>query len=84
MSDHERSTPEIEPEEHERLCAYVFGELEGDERAWLRTGDLGRLATDGQLVWEGRLKDLIIVRGQNHHPHDLEQIAELTRAWSSL
>ncbi|NRR30252.1 fatty acyl-AMP ligase [Oxalobacteraceae bacterium] len=38
---------------------------------WLRTGDLG-LMRDGQLVPAGRIKDLIIVRGVNHYPDDIE------------
>ncbi|MDL2336805.1 MAG: non-ribosomal peptide synthetase [Pseudomonadota bacterium] len=42
---------------------------------WLDTGDLGFI-WDGQLVITGRFKDLVIVNGQNHYPHDLERIAE--------
>lgn len=38
----------------------------------LRTGDLGFLK-DGQLYVTGRLKDLIIIRGRNHYPQDIEQ-----------
>jgi acyl-CoA synthetase (AMP-forming)/AMP-acid ligase II/acyl carrier protein len=38
---------------------------------FLRTGDLGCIL-DGELVIVGRLKDLIIVRGQNHYPDDIE------------
>jgi natural product biosynthesis luciferase-like monooxygenase protein len=38
---------------------------------YLRTGDLGYVL-DGQLFITGRLKDLIIVRGRNHYPQDLE------------
>jgi fatty-acyl-CoA synthase len=43
----------------------------------LYTGDLGYLA-DGQLYVCGRSKDLIIIRGANFHPQDLEwAMAEL-------
>ncbi|WP_208921561.1 non-ribosomal peptide synthetase [Streptomyces capitiformicae] len=40
--------------------------------AFLRTGDLG-LLREGELYVTGRLKDLIIVRGRNHYPQDIEQ-----------
>ncbi|HUZ55206.1 MAG TPA: condensation domain-containing protein [Streptosporangiaceae bacterium] len=61
------------PEESDR----VFGArvADRDEGPLLRTGDLGFLH-DGQLVITGRLKDLIIVRGQNHYPHDIELTAQ--------
>lgn len=38
---------------------------------YLRTGDLA-FEIDGEIYLCGRLKDVIIVRGQNHHPQDLE------------
>ncbi|HTE53825.1 MAG TPA: fatty acyl-AMP ligase [Kofleriaceae bacterium] len=38
---------------------------------WLRTGDLGYLA-GGDLHVCGRIKELIIVEGRNHHPQDIE------------
>ena len=38
---------------------------------FLRTGDLGFLR-DGQLFVVGRLKDVVIIRGTNHHPQDIE------------
>ena len=44
-------------------------------REYLRTGDLG-FVHDGELYVTGRLKDLIILRGVNHHPHELEWAAE--------
>src|SRR5690606_32716820 len=52
---------------------------DGGDGGWLRTGDLGFLR-DGELVVTGRLKDLIIIRGRNHHPHDLELTAEAAHA----
>jgi alkylation response protein AidB-like acyl-CoA dehydrogenase len=57
------------PEESE---ATFQGRIEGEDGpSWLRTGDLGFLA-GGQLYITSRLKDLIIVRGLNHHPQDIE------------
>jgi len=48
-------------------------------RRWLRTGDLGALQGD-ELYVTGRLKDLLIVRGQNLYPQDLERVIEETVA----
>ncbi len=45
------------------------------EGPFLRTGDLGFLK-DGHLFVTGRLKDMIIIRGQNHYPQDIELTAE--------
>jgi long-chain fatty acid adenylyltransferase FadD28 len=41
------------------------------EDRWLRTGDLG-FVSEGELFIVGRLKDLLIVRGRNHYPDDIE------------
>jgi acyl-CoA synthetase (AMP-forming)/AMP-acid ligase II len=42
---------------------------------FLRTGDLG-FTLEGHLYIVGRLKDLIIIRGRNHHPQDIELTVE--------
>ena len=44
-------------------------------RTWLRTGDLGFMR-EGELFITGRLKDLLIVRGHNLYPQDIEQTVE--------
>ena len=38
---------------------------------WLQTGDLG-FVRSGELFVVGRVKDVIIIRGQNHWPQDIE------------
>ena len=42
---------------------------------YLRTGDLG-FFDNGELFVAGRLKDLIIIRGRNHYPQDIEHAVE--------
>eukprot|EP00850_Spirogloea_muscicola_P019057 SM000182S03947 [mRNA] locus=s182:103437:108614:- [translate_table: standard] len=51
------------------------GSPDSDDRDYLRTGDLGFLI-DTQLFVTGRIKDLIIVRGKNYYPQDIEKTAE--------
>ncbi len=41
------------------------------EGPFLRTGDAG-FVLDGELFISGRIKDVIIIRGQNHYPQDIE------------
>ncbi|ABM11121.1 MULTISPECIES: AMP-binding protein [Mycolicibacterium] len=46
---------------------------------WLRTGDLGFI-DGGELFIVGRIKDLLIIRGRNHYPEDIEAtVQEITR-----
>ncbi len=62
--------------ENERATEETFrARPRGDERLYLRTGDLG-FVRGGELFVTGRLKDLIIVRGHNVYPQDLEATAE--------
>jgi acyl-CoA synthetase (AMP-forming)/AMP-acid ligase II len=56
----------------ETFQAYTADTKEGP---FLRTGDLGFLADD-ELFVTGRIKDMIIVRGRNHYPQDLERTVE--------
>ena len=61
---------------HEETERTFRAKLVGDnENRWLRTGDLGFI-DDGQLFVTGRLKDLIIIRGVNRYPQDIEATVE--------
>ena len=47
---------------------------------YLRTGDLGFL-DQGELFFTGRLKDMIVIKGRNHYPQDIEKTVEETSSW---
>jgi fatty-acyl-CoA synthase len=61
------------------LMAGYLGQAEATARSledgWLDSGDLGFLLA-GELYLTGRAKDVIILRGRNHSPHDLEAAVE--------
>ncbi|MDJ0845879.1 fatty acyl-AMP ligase [Crocosphaera sp.] len=55
------------------FAAYLTDTGEGP---FLRTGDLGFFSEDLELFVTGRLKDVIIIRGRNHYPQDIESTVE--------
>ena len=57
--------------------AYLYGDekLGGREGPFLRTGDLGFIE-DGELFVTGRIKDVMIIRGRNYYPQDIERSLE--------
>ena len=61
-----------QPEKTEETFKAYLADSEGP---FLRTGDLGFIR-DNELFVTGRLKDVIIVRGQNHYPQDIELTVE--------
>lgn len=65
----------------ERSAGVFDAHLADGQGPFLRTGDLGFVFA-GQLFIAGRLKDLIIIRGTNHYPQDIEWTVE--RAWPRL
>ncbi len=56
----------------EQFCATLN---DHPESVFFRTGDLGFIL-NGQVFISGRLKDLIIIRGKNHYPQDIELCSE--------
>ncbi len=58
------------------LMEGYFGAPEATARAlvdgWLDTGDLGFLR-DGELYVTGRARDIVVIRGANHVPHEFEE-----------
>lgn len=59
----------------EVFCATLLQDGGADDGPYLRTGDLG-FFDEGELYVCGRRKDMIIVRGQNYFPQDIEAIVQ--------
>ncbi|WP_193200137.1 type I polyketide synthase, partial [Nostoc sp. MG11] len=59
----------------ETFQAYLRDASPHTSGPFLRTGDLGFIQ-DGELFVTGRLKDVIIIRGRNHYPQDIELTVE--------
>jgi acyl-CoA synthetase (AMP-forming)/AMP-acid ligase II len=64
------------------ITTAIFGAYLQDtgEGPYLRTGDLGFI-DQGELFFTGRLKDMIVIKGRNHYPQDLEKTVEETSVW---
>jgi len=45
-----------------------------DEEGWFRTGDIGRLRADGHLCITGRVKDVIVRKGENISAREIEDL----------
>jgi acyl-CoA synthetase (AMP-forming)/AMP-acid ligase II len=76
---------ELQPGEIGEICvsgksvARDYGRMEGEshfvmihDSRFLRTGDLG-FVLDDELFLTGRIKDVIIIRGKNHDPSEIER-----------
>ncbi len=79
---------ELKPGAEGEICVQSPGVMQGyynnpeatarvlSPDGWLRTGDLGFLDPDGYLFVTGRLKDVIILGGENLIPADVEEIVD--------
>ena len=56
------------------FAGYHKGPAAAFDEGWFLTGDVGFLL-DGELYVSGRKKDMLIIRGENHFPQDLEEAA---------
>ncbi|HEV2704400.1 MAG TPA: AMP-binding protein, partial [Pyrinomonadaceae bacterium] len=63
----------------ETARTFIEADAENLTGRFLRTGDLG-FFHEGELFITGRLKDLIIIRGRNLYPHDIERVTEQAHA----
>jgi fatty-acyl-CoA synthase len=71
----EREIGEIQVRGASLMSGYIGPEApQAIVDGWLHTGDLGYLA-DEELYVTGRIKDVLVVMGHNHHPEDLEWVA---------
>lgn len=59
------------PEINQEIFGLTFSD---SPHRYLRTGDLGFIDEHGELYVTGRLKDLMIIRGQNIYPQDVEEV----------
>lgn len=50
--------------------------LADTDRRFARSGDIGFKNDQGELFITGRMKELVIVRGRNHYPTDIEQVIQ--------
>ncbi|MDT5098121.1 MAG: fatty acid CoA ligase FadD21 [Mycobacterium sp.] len=65
------------PEEQQCFGATLVDPSPGAaDGPWLRTGDLGFIS-DAELFIVGRIKDLLIIRGRNHYPEDIEATVQV-------
>jgi long-chain acyl-CoA synthetase len=47
-----------------------------DERGFFRTGDIGKFDADGHLFITGRLKEMLIIGGENVFPREIEEVLD--------
>jgi fatty-acyl-CoA synthase len=59
---------------NESETAKTFGASDGDDHAWVSTGDLARVDEDGYFYIEGRKKNMFVSGGENVYPPEVEAV----------
>ena len=72
------NNPELTKEVFQARIVESDGSL--SEQTYLRTGDLGCFL-DNELFITGRLKEIIIIRGRNYYPYDIELTAQQSHSY---
>jgi len=68
---------EIRAKAPQTMKGYLDSSLDADafdDEGWFRTGDLGRIDADGMVTITGRLKDIIIRKGENISAKEVEDL----------
>jgi acyl-CoA synthetase (AMP-forming)/AMP-acid ligase II len=68
---------ELRAKAPQTMKGYLDGALDADafdDEGWFRTGDLGRIDADGMVTITGRLKDIIIRKGENISAKEVEDL----------
>jgi acyl-CoA synthetase (AMP-forming)/AMP-acid ligase II len=68
---------ELRAKAPQTMKGYLDGALDTDafdDEGWFRTGDLGRIDADGMVTITGRLKDIIIRKGENISAKEVEDL----------
>ncbi len=60
----------------ENVAGAFLGEESPVRDGWLRTGDLASVDTEGFITIHDRMRDLILVRGLNVYPREVEEAIE--------
>ncbi len=65
---------------HDATAETFEARIHGRNQNWFRTGDLGFIDETGELYITGRIKEVIIIRGINHYPQDIENTVQNTNS----
>ena len=62
------------PEQTDEVITFLHDPADGELKRFFRTGDMGKLDEDGFLYITGRIKEMLIVGGENVFPREIEEV----------